>query len=117
MNTLANKEIILSKKGDSAMSQQDAEELLQSLSGWSIIHDNGMDKLVKIYELDDYKQTMSLTNKFGLIAEQYNHHPVIVTEWGKVTVTWWTHVIGGLHLNDFIMAAKCDRIAMLIQGL
>jgi 4a-hydroxytetrahydrobiopterin dehydratase len=37
-------------------------------------------------------------------------------EWGKVTVTWWTHVIGGLHKNDFIMAAKCDRAAMLVTA-
>jgi 4a-hydroxytetrahydrobiopterin dehydratase len=33
----------------------------------------------------------------------------LVTEWGKVTVTWWTHEIGGLHRNDFVMAAKTDR--------
>jgi 4a-hydroxytetrahydrobiopterin dehydratase len=59
---------------------------------------------------------VALTRKFAAIAEQVNHHPVIMLEWGKVTVTWWTHVIGGLHKNDFIMAAKCDRAAMLVTA-
>ena len=42
------------------------------------------------------------------IAEDEGHHPAILTEWGKVTVTWWSHKIKGLHVNDFIMCAKCD---------
>jgi 4a-hydroxytetrahydrobiopterin dehydratase len=44
------------------------------------------------------------------LAEAEDHHPAIVTEWGRVTVTWWTHKIRGLHRNDFIMAAKTDRL-------
>ena len=44
------------------------------------------------------------------IAEQEDHHPRIVTEWGRVAVQWWTHVISGLHRNDFIMAAKTDEL-------
>jgi 4a-hydroxytetrahydrobiopterin dehydratase len=46
----------------------------------------------------------------GQIAEEEGHHPSILTEWGRVTVTWWTHKIKGLHRNDFIMAAKTDRL-------
>jgi len=46
----------------------------------------------------------------GEIAEAEDHHPLVVTEWGRVTVQWWTHKIGGLHQNDFIMAAKTDRL-------
>ena len=49
-------------------------------------------------------------NKVGAAAEEENHHPLIVTEWGKVTLQWWTHKIGGLHKNDFIMAAKSNEI-------
>ena len=47
----------------------------------------------------------------GEVAEAEGHHPALLTEWGKVTVTWWTHEISGLHRNDFIMAAKTDAIA------
>ncbi|HKM77940.1 MAG TPA: 4a-hydroxytetrahydrobiopterin dehydratase, partial [Candidatus Bathyarchaeia archaeon] len=50
------------------------------------------------------------TNQVGKIAQAQSHHPVLVTEWGRVTVTWWTHKIKGLHRNDFIMAAKTDQI-------
>jgi 4a-hydroxytetrahydrobiopterin dehydratase len=46
----------------------------------------------------------------GEIAEEGGHHPLLVTEWGKVTVTWWTHKIDGLHRNDFIMAAKTEDL-------
>jgi len=53
---------------------------------------------------------MTFTNQVGEIAEAQGHHPAILTEWGKVTVTWWTHKIKGLHRNDFIMAAKTDRL-------
>ena len=44
----------------------------------------------------------------GELAELEGHHPAILTEWGRVTVTWWTHKIKGLHRNDLIMAAKSD---------
>jgi 4a-hydroxytetrahydrobiopterin dehydratase len=46
----------------------------------------------------------------GALAEQADHHPAILIKWGKVTVTWWTHVLHGLHLNDFILAARTDRL-------
>lgn len=53
---------------------------------------------------------MAFTQKIAVLAEDENHHPAILTEWGKVTVLWWSHKINGLHVNDFIMAAKTDLI-------
>ena len=47
---------------------------------------------------------------FGELAEAEGHHPAILTEWGSVEVSWWTHKIGGLHMNDFIMAARTDEL-------
>ena len=46
------------------------------------------------------------------LAEAEGHHPALLTEWGRVTVTWWTHKIRGLHRNDFIMAAKTEMLAI-----
>jgi 4a-hydroxytetrahydrobiopterin dehydratase len=46
----------------------------------------------------------------GEQAGEEGHHPALLTEWGKVKVTWWTHKIGGLHQNDFIMAARMDEL-------
>ncbi len=61
--------------------------------------------------MKNFKQALQLTNQIGAIAEQEGHHPAILTEWGgRVTVSWWTHKIGGLHVNDFIMAAKTDEL-------
>jgi 4a-hydroxytetrahydrobiopterin dehydratase len=53
---------------------------------------------------------MEFANQISIIAEQGDHHPALLIEWGRVTVTWWSHSIGGLHLNDFVMAAKTDEI-------
>ena len=59
---------------------------------------------------DDFAGALAFTNRVGEIAEREGHHPALLTEWGRTTVTWWTHKIGGLHRNDFIMAAKTDEL-------
>ena len=56
-----------------------------------------------------FAQALAVTNRVGEQAEEEGHHPALLTEWGKVTVSWWTHKIGGLHQNDFIMAARTDE--------
>jgi 4a-hydroxytetrahydrobiopterin dehydratase len=58
----------------------------------------------------DFIKAMDFTNRAAQLANEEDHHPAILTEWGKVTVTWWTHKIKGLHQNDFIMAAKTDQL-------
>ncbi|MEP0825876.1 MAG: 4a-hydroxytetrahydrobiopterin dehydratase, partial [Nitrososphaera sp.] len=64
----------------------------------------------KSFAFKDFAEALAFTNRVGAIAEQEGHHPDILTEWGKVTVSWWTHKIKGLHKNDFIMAAKTDAL-------
>jgi 4a-hydroxytetrahydrobiopterin dehydratase len=64
---------------------------------------------------DDFQQALDFTNKVGQLANQENHHPALLTEWGKVKVDWWTHKIKGLHRNDFIMAAKTDEVSMKVH--
>jgi len=60
----------------------------------------------------EFCAALDFTNTVGGLAEEEGHHPAILTEYGKVTVVWWTHKIKGLHRNDFIMAAKTDQIAI-----
>jgi 4a-hydroxytetrahydrobiopterin dehydratase len=67
-------------------------------------------QLQRQYKFKNFKSALEFTNKLGAIAELEDHHPAILTEWGSVTVTWWTHTINGLHHNDFIMAAKTDHL-------
>ncbi len=90
-------------------SPEQIQEALAQLPEWKIIQVDGVDQLQRIYRLKNFAEAMSLTQAIGLLAEEYNHHPALLTEWGKVTVTWWTHKIKGLHENDLVMAAKTDR--------
>jgi 4a-hydroxytetrahydrobiopterin dehydratase len=77
---------------------------------WQIIERDGVKQLERVFQFSDFVQALAFTNRVGAIAEAEGHHPALLTEWGKVTVTWWTHTIKGLHRNDFIMAAKTDEV-------
>jgi len=78
---------------------------------WTVIEVDGIKRLERTFKLKNFIEAISLTNKIAMIAEKEDHHPLIITEWGKVKVQWWTHKIKGLHKNDFIMAAKTDTLA------
>ncbi len=95
--------------GAPKVAEDEMEQLMTELDGWSVQQRNGVKQLEKSYKFDDFASAMLFANKIGEEAEAENHHPTIVVEWGKVTLTWWTHKIGGLHMNDFIMAARTDQ--------
>ncbi|WP_407316749.1 4a-hydroxytetrahydrobiopterin dehydratase [Pseudomonas sp. nanlin1] len=100
-------------RGDAvAVDAAQALRLLQALEGWRIETRDGVRQLEKTYTLGNFADALALTVAIGAQAEAQDHHPALLTEWGKVTVTWWTHAIGGLHLNDFIMAARTERLAL-----
>lgn len=91
-----------------AASQRPA--LLAQLAGWSIEQAAGMDQLRAQFTFTNFAKALAFANRVGELAEAADHHPRIVLEWGKVEVRWWTHSIGGLHENDFIMAARTDAV-------
>ena len=62
------------------------------------------------FEFADFKEALAFVNAVGEIAEDEGHHPDIHVHWNKVTLVLWTHAIGGLSDNDFIVAAKVDRV-------
>jgi 4a-hydroxytetrahydrobiopterin dehydratase len=66
--------------------------------------------LEREFKFKNFKQALAFANQVAELAEAEFHHPAILLEWGKVTVTWWTHAIKGLHKNDFICAAKTDAL-------
>ena len=90
----------------------DAEiaEYLPQTPEWEIVERENIKRLERAFKFDDFPQALSFTNKVGELAESEGHHPALLTEWGRVTVTWWTHKIRGLHRNDFIAAAKTDKL-------
>ena len=83
-------------------------DLLKDLDGW-VIDDSDISKLIKEFQFNDYDQSISFTNLIADLAEAEDHHPKITLEWGRVTLEWWSHKIKGLHMNDFICAAKSDE--------
>jgi len=85
-------------------------ELHLQVPEWQIKEVDGVKRLDRVFKLKNFIEAIAFTNKVAMIAEKEDHHPLIITEYGRVTVNWWTHKIGGLHQNDFIMAAKTDQL-------
>jgi len=86
----------------------DITPLLKQINGWSVISDQ---KIEREFKFKNFKQALEFVNKLGAIAEEQKHHPdILLFGWNKVKITYWTHDIGGLSMNDFIMAAKTDTI-------
>jgi 4a-hydroxytetrahydrobiopterin dehydratase len=110
MASLAYKACEVCRAGAPLATREEIAEYMSQLAGWQILDVAGVDHLQKVYSFKNFAQALKFTNQIGAIAETENHHPAILTEWGKVTVTWWTHKIDGLHANDFIMAAKTDDL-------
>ena len=88
----------------------DAQALLAALPGWEIVSAE-TDRLVGSFDFRDFAAALAFANRVGALAEEADHHPLLVVEWGRVGVQWWTHAIGGLHRNDFIMAARTTLAA------
>ena len=93
-----------------ALGAEERRLLLTELDGWQMLERDGIPQLEKVYTFKTYKQAWAFADKISQLAEDEFHHPSILLEWGKVTVTWWSHSIKGLHQNDFICAAKCDKL-------
>ena len=91
------------------VSENEASMLIKEIEGWDLIND-GIKKLKKEFSFSNYSDSVDFSNKVADMADKENHHPQIILEWGKVTVIWWSHKIKGLHKNDFICAAKTNKI-------
>ncbi len=93
------------------LTDPEISQLKASLPGWESYAVKGELRLEKAFQFKDFRAAAAFTNQVAELADQEDHHPAILTEWGKVTVTWWTHKIKGLHKNDFIMAAKTEQLS------
>jgi 4a-hydroxytetrahydrobiopterin dehydratase len=92
------------------LTDAEIDQYYRELQRWSVVERNGIKRLERSFDFKDFAEALAFTNKVGELAEREGHHPDILTEWGRVTVTWWTYKIKGLHKNDFIMAAKTDAL-------
>ncbi len=98
------------RAGAPKVTQEEALEYMQQVPDWVMIERDGVQRLDRVYQFKDFAAALTFTNKVGALAEEEGHHPAILTEWGKVGIAWWTHKIGGLHRNDFVMAARTDGL-------
>mgnify|MGYP003682647611 CR=1 FL=1 len=94
----------------SEITQDEESYMMSSLKDWTIIKDHGIKKAQRLFVFKNFQKAIAFTNEIAQLAEKYNHHPAILTEWGKVTITWWSHGIAGLTLKDLDMAGGCDKI-------
>jgi 4a-hydroxytetrahydrobiopterin dehydratase len=92
------------------VSDEELATLIREIPEWTPEVRDGVMQLERAYKFRNFKQALAFTNNVGEIAEEVGHHPALLTEWGQVTVTWWSHEMGGLHRNDFIMAARTDSV-------
>ena len=106
---LATKQCLPVRKDSQPLTDEEIQELLGQLPDWALAREDGMEKLRRTYAFKNFRQALALAERVGALAEEVNHHPVLVVEWGKLGVTWWSHEIGGLFINDFIMAARSDE--------
>lgn len=86
---------------------EEANKLFAQISGWELIEGA---KIKKEFKFKDFSAAMEFVNKVANIANQENHHPAILISYNKVKITNSTHAIGGLSENDFILAAKIDKL-------
>ncbi len=107
--TLAQMETERVRADSPAVVEPELSDFRQALPEWKVVDRNGMPALERTYLFKNFAQALAFTNRVGALAEQANHHPALLTEWGRVTVTWWTHAIRSLHRNDFILAARSDQ--------
>lgn len=111
MSELAQMKCVACRGGEPKLTNEEISELQPDVPEWEVIEVEGIKRLERTFKLKNFIEAVAFTNKIAMTAEKEDHHPLIVTEWGRVKVQWWTHKIKGLHKNDFIMAAKTDILA------
>ena len=110
MEELSQQKCVACRGDEPRLTDEEIAELYPQIPEWKIVEREGVKRLERQFKTRDFAQALVFTNRIGALAEKEDHHPAILTEWGKVTITWWTHIIKGLHRNDFIMAAKTDQL-------
>ena len=96
------------------ISIDEANRLVQFIPSWTLNNREFPHRLTREFMFKNFTDAVKFSAKIAELADEQDHHPKLIIEWGKVGIFWWTHSIKGLHLNDFIMAAKTDALALSI---
>jgi len=112
MDELMQMKCIACHKGEPTVTDAEIAEFHPQVPEWQIVEKEGIKRLERLFKFENFAQALAFANKVGELAEAEGHHPALLVEWGRVTVQWWTHKIRGMHRNDFVMAAKTDKLQM-----
>lgn len=110
MGNLSEKNCDVCRADAPQLSDDQLQESLTQLPDWKLDVVEGVKQVAREYRFKNFAQALAFTQAVGALAEEYSHHPALLTEWGKVKVSWWTHKIHGVHENDVIMAAKTEQL-------
>lgn len=110
MEGLVEQRCVPCRGGEPPLTEAEIAALHPQVPEWQVVVREGIPRLERTFRFRNFAEALRFTLQVGELAEAEGHHPVLLTAWGKVTVTWWTHKIRGLHRNDFIMAAKTDAL-------
>jgi 4a-hydroxytetrahydrobiopterin dehydratase len=106
--TLSEKTCVPCRGGVEPLTEPEMSLFLKQLSpDWTVVEGK---RLERTFKFKNFKEALDFTNKVGRLAEDRQHHPDIYLSWGKVKIELWTHKIGGLHENDFILAAAIETL-------
>lgn len=108
--SLADENCVSPKRGGPGAGPDEIAALRQQVPEWTIVDHGGTPHLQRAFAFEDMASAMSFAARVATEADEQDHHPRITVEWGSALVEWWTHATGGLHRNDFIMAARSDRL-------
>lgn len=109
MSVLTQLKCTACRGGEPPVTATEKDAFMPQVPDWRIVERDGIPRLERVFKFKTFAEALVFTNRVGALAEAEGHHPALLTEWGRVTVTWWTHKIRNLHRNDFIMAAKTDE--------
>ena len=96
------------------LSEESARSLLQSVEGWELTHEG--QRIRRRWVAKHFLAAVEFFDKVAVLAEQEGHHPDLHLEgYRNVTIELWTHAIGGLSENDFILAAKINQLPIAVR--
>ena len=110
MDRLTGMKCVACQRGAPTVTEEESREFHSQVPEWTLVVRDELPRLERDFAFSNFADALAFTNAVGTLAEEEDHHPALLTAWGSVRVTWWTHKIRGLHRNDFIMAAKTDRL-------
>ena len=110
MSSLVQSPCLPCRGGVPTLADAEIADLKPQVPEWQVVEMDGVRRLRREFRFEDFRQAMGFAVEVGELAEREQHHPDLHVGWGRVGVEVWTHKIGGLHRNDFILAAKTDEI-------